>query len=70
MTIFELKTENGREYRVTIENKSQMNRMHKLIHESEGKEKIISKREILNGVQSLAMVEKLCARNELESQGY
>lgn len=60
MKVFAITRKNGQSYRVTIENKRQMNRLHKIISESEGEEKIIHTKELFSDVHSLSAFEKIC----------
>ena len=62
MKIWELKTKNGRVFRVCIENANQEKRLHKVIADNENKtayEKFISIKVITVGIHNIADFERL-----------
>jgi len=63
MRLFELKTKNGRIYKVMVENNNQYERLLKLIQQNKekgGYEMFISVKNISNGIQNIADFEAIC----------
>ncbi len=62
MFIYELETKNGRTFRISIENKNQLKRLHQVIHDNKkkGYEKFTRIDVVLNGVHNIGSFEKLC----------
>jgi hypothetical protein len=62
MNIFELETKNGRVFRVAIENKSQLNRLRKVIADNKNKSYEVFTRiddNKLNGIHDIKTFERL-----------